>query len=71
MFAAVHIFDETNIVRNDLGIVVNYARGFYPKQLWLLVDSIFARDVLAPHPTDPGKRIILSVDNRSIFPELE
>ena len=30
MFAAVHIFEEKNIVRNQLGIVVNYARGLYP-----------------------------------------
>ena len=52
------------------GFVARIDRGLVDERLWIRVQDIFARDVLVPHPILENKLMILSVDNRAVFPEI-
>ena len=70
MFAAIRFFDEQNVTRHVDGVVVRTDRGLADQRRWVRVQDIFARDVLVPHPLVQNRHMILSVDNRAVFPEL-
>ena len=71
MFAAIRVFEEQNITPHVDGVVARIDRGLRDQRLWVRVQDIFSRDVLVPHPTLDNRYLILSVDNRAVFPELE
>ena len=71
MFAAIRVFEEQNITPHVDGVVARIDRGLRDQRLWVRVQDIFSRDVLVPHPTLDSRYLILSVDNRAVFPELE
>ena len=71
MFAAMRVFEEQNITRHVDGVVARIDRGLHDQRFWVRVQDIFARDVLVPHPILDNQYLILSVDNRAVFPEFE
>ena len=59
-----------DVTRHVDSVVVRIDRGLCDQRFWVRVQDIFARDVLVPHPLLDNRHLIISVDNRAVFPEL-
>lgn len=69
--AAVRLFEKRQISPSDqYGYTANFRRGLNPKTHFLRLDGIGGRVVLADHPEQDTKKVILDID-RLEYPEPE
>ena len=62
-FAAVRLFEKDQISSSDqYGYTANIRRGLNPKTHFVRLDGIGGRVVLAPHPEEDHKKVILDID---------
>jgi hypothetical protein len=60
--AAVRVFSQDQISIDSVGYTAAFTRGLRPKTYFIMWDGIGGRIVLADHPEEANKKVILDID---------